>query len=437
VHLPLRDGRILGAPAKQIFFDELPVVVNAALLYCNLDAADLEDSVNLMEDADQVRQALPTRGLVSFVREGALVARRGLSDLPDFTHAAGIQMKDAQRVDIETPNGGVVKGLGIPAGITVILGDDYSGRIELMKSIAAGIYNHIAGDGREMVITMPDAVYISAQGQRGVQRVDISPFVRSESAGRDFSSPAAAAAAAQAASVVEAIEVGARVLILDESDSAPGFLAQDQRLAGLGAESPFGVMPFTGVARKLADEMGVSVIVGGLAAVADFVAVADTVLFVENYAVTDVTKHAKELALKPAASLSGELAAMMNKARWVVPSSIDASVGRHDAEIEAQSLRRLRFGRNDVDLSDVYQLADAYQTATIGLILHYARLRYLDEGRPLRELLDLVDRDLSTEGLDVLSRDLRGDLARPRRYEIAAALNRMAGLRISHSTSLQ
>ena len=108
------------------------------------------------------------------------------------------------------------------------------------------------------------------------------------------------------------------------------------------------------------------------------------------------------------------------------------ALGRLDDHITAPDAHHLAFGRCTVDLTAVRQLADRHQTATIGQILYYAKLRYLDEGRPIREVLDLVDRDLSTEGLECLTRELRGDLARPRRYEIAAALNRLDTLRISH-----
>jgi hypothetical protein len=130
----------------------------------------------------------------------------------------------------------------------------------------------------------------------------------------------------------------------------------------------------------------------------------------------------------PSARTSAGLA---ERTRWVVPSSIDPSQGRHDAVIQASSTELLHFGNCDLDLRGMIQLADPHQTSTIGLVLYYAKTRYMDEGRPIREILDLVDRDLSTEGLECLSRELRGDLARPRRYEIAAALNRLPTLRIS------
>ena len=123
----------------------------------------------------------------------------------------------------------------------------------------------------------------------------------------------------------------------------------------------------------------------------------------------------------------------MEKNRWIVPSSIDPSAGRFDARIDAPNLHLLQFGRSEMDLRGIIQLADIYQTRTLGRILYYAKLRYMDEPRPIREILDLIDRDLSTEGLESLTRDLRGDLARPRRYEIAAALNRLDTLRITRA----
>ncbi len=435
VQLPSRGGRILGDAAKEIFLNEFPAIVNSALLYCNLDGRDLEEFIDLMESADHVRQALPTRGLISFVREGSLVARRGQSDLPDPTFAGGLQVAEGDRVEMDTPHAGNVKGLGISAGITVVIGDDYSGRSALLKAIASGIYNHVPGDGRELAITTPDAVYISAEKNRSVQRVGIGPFVQGDEEGGIFSATAADAVAAQAASLVEAIEVGARALILDESDSAPGFLAQDSRLASLGHQANSRVRPLAALARSLADELGVSLVIGGSAMAGEFVGVADTVLLIENQRVRNVTGEVKKLGLSaPVARGGAGVSKLAAASRWVVPSSIDASAGLVDARIEAPSTHLLRFGGYTIDLSGIVQLADVHQTATIGLILQYARMRYMEEGRPVREILDLMDRDMSTEGIEILSRDLRGDLARPRRYEIAAALNRLASLRISHTT---
>lgn len=438
VALPVRDGKVAGDAARETFFEDLPAVINSALIHCNLGEREVSDFVKLMEDADQIRQVLPTRGWVSFVAEGALVARAPHSDLPDYDHLMPMTVDDRMAVDIEVPNGGTVRGFGVPTGVTVILGDLYSGRAELMRAMAAGIYNHIPGDGRELVITVPDAVYVAAEKGRSVQRVDISTFLHEGPGGsitRQFSCAYADPCAAQAAGTVEAIEVGARVLMFDELDSSPEFLGMDSRVAALmpGVESR--VTPLAARARQIADELGVSIVVAGMASVAEFIPIADTVLRIEAFKVFDVTKDVKDLSIpvRSSKAKSGEVAHLADKKRAVVPSSIDPGIGRYDACIDAPNSHVLTFGRSSIDLSGVTQLADVYQTRTIGRILYYAKLRYMDEARPIPEILDLVDRDLSTEGLETLTRDLRGDLARPRRYEIAAALNRLTTLRISQA----
>jgi predicted ABC-class ATPase len=436
--LPVQRGRITGDAAKEVFFDDLPAIVNSTLVYCNLDASEVGDFINLMEDADQVRQLLPTRGWVGFVTDGALLARAGGTDLPDYDQMVPLSVADDLAVSLDVPNAGTVRGFGVPNGVTVILGEVHSGRVDLIRALSTGIYNHIPGDGREMVITVPDAVYVAVEPGRSVQRVDISAFFPEYIGTKDvkqFSSSHAEPCAAQAASTVEALEAGARVLILDESDSAPEFLALDTRVAGLlpGAEKR--ATPLAMRARKIADELGVSIVIGGSAAVAEFIPVADTVLRVDGFKVSDVTKEAKTVAIQTHSSKAkaSDVSGMVEKNRWVVPSSIDPSAGRFDACVDAKDTHSLTFGRSSINLRGIRQLADIYQTRTIGRILYYAKLRYMDEPRPIREILDLIDRDLSTEGLESLTRDLRGDLARPRRYEIAAALNRLDSLRINRA----
>ncbi len=437
VMLPQRDGRIDGDRVKDIFFDEMAAVVNSSLIYCNINEAELNEFVDIMEDADQVRQILPTRGLVSFISEGSMLARLGNTDYPDYDEVRPLTVAEELLVDIDVPNAGTIKGLGVPGGVTLILGDAYSGRIQLMRAMAAGIYNHIPGDGRELAITVPDAVHIASEAGRSVRKVDVSPFVRAltgEGATDEYSSAEADPCSAQAAATVEALEIGARALFFDESDSSPAFLTRDSRLAALMPDAGKRVMPLSTRVRQLVDDLGVSIVVAGSSSVAEFIPVADTVLRVDGYRVYDVTQEAKAMDFSQFQLDSDDVdvTALVEKNRWVVPTSIDASQGPHDQIIEAASIDLLKFGRSIISLQDVTQLADKHQTATIGLVLYYAKLRYMDEGRPIREIMDLIDRDLGTEGLECLSRDLRGDLARPRRYEIAAALNRLDSLRISH-----
>ena len=118
----------------------------------------------------------------------------------------------------------------------------------------------------------------------------------------------------------------------------------------------------------------------------------------------------------------------------IMPSSIDPSIKEKDVFINVNNTGILQFGRFQIDVSNMYQIVSLDQVRSIGLILYYAKLRYMDEGYSFREILDLVDRDMSSEGLNTLAREFCGDLARPRRFEIAALINRLPNFRVSHVT---
>jgi len=431
-----QDGRFVDAEtAQKIFFEDLPEIVGSSLFFCNLDLVEIENVVHTMEDADRVRQTLSTFGLVGFVGEGSLLAREPESDFPDENEIGPFEVREEALTEIDVPNAGSLKGLGIPMGLTVVLGDAASGRTDFMVALAAGVYNHILGDGREHVVTASDAVQISVDSGRSIQDVNITPFL-SKVGGADpasYSTDLSDAFTSQAASAIEALEVGARVLILDEESSSPAFLTTDSRVAELLDEAPRSSLAQR--ARQMVDELGISLVIGGENLVAEYIPIADTVLKIENFQAIDVTEEAKALNLSvPPAAPPVNLTSMLARSRWIMPSSIDASVGCLDHVIETLDLKAIQFGRSVIELDAITQIADENQTLTIGLLLYYAKLRYMQEGYPLREMLDMIDRDLSGEGLATISGDVRGDLARPRRYELAAALNRLPSFRVSHAT---
>ncbi len=424
IRLPVREGVISGAEAEQIFFDELPAVVNQSLIFCYLDEEDIAGFVNAMEDADAIRRSLLKRGMVGFLADGT-----------DLGAGRKLAVAEDRLTTMDAPNAGSVGGLGLPAGVTLVVGDAYSGRTELVDLLAAGIYNHPPGDGREFSVAVPDAVQVVAEPRRPVHRLDLSPFLGAR-AGCDparFTSASASPAESQMASTVEALQVGAQVLLFDEASSDASFLVSDDRLSALKPGLGSRVTPLCLRARKMADELRVSIVVGASACAAEFVPAADAVLFIEDGRVTDITREAKELGIKPPAhgAPTAPIPAAGQRSRWIVPSSIDSSLGKEDAAIRAVDRSHLQFGRSVIDLSGVRQLLDKQQTTAIGLILYYAKLHYLDESRSVAEVMDLIDQDLASEGLDMLSRELRGDLARPRRFEIAAALNRLDTLRVT------
>jgi predicted ABC-class ATPase len=434
VNLPVTRGLIDAQAARGIFFDDLPELVNHSLFYCNLDEKEVNEFVDGMEDADAIRQSLPTRGWVGFIAEGALASRRPGTDEPDYYQSLPVSASEGLLSELQVPRAGSVRGIGIPAGVTLIVGDALSGRSELMRALASGIYNHIPGDGREMIITVPDAVYIKADQGRPVQRVNVSAFLDSRSDLGDlaeYTSQSCEAFTSQACSVVEMLEAGARVLLFDESDSVAEFLASDSRLASWCTREKGGIYPLAEHVNQLANELGVSLVIAGHTAVADLIPAADTILKVEQFKLIDITQETKAAMHEEAKAAKKQERPLEEHSRWVIPSSIDPMKGIEKVRVEATDLHELDFGRLTLDLSSLTQLAEIHQTQTIGLILCYLKDRYMDQPRPIREILDLIDRDLSTEGLDALTRDVRADLARPRRYEIAMTLNRLPSLRIA------
>jgi predicted ABC-class ATPase len=230
------------------------------------------------------------------------------------------------------------------------------------------------------------------------------------------------------------LEAGARVLLFDEHSSSSTFLSSDTRVSPLLGESKRNTLAAR--ARRMVDELGISMVVAGSSLVAEFIPIADKIYKVDNFLISDITEEAKALEIVPSVAVNDavNLGSMLSRSRWAMPSSIDPSIGREDLVIHTDDTDFLQFGRSLIDLDAVSQIADADQTRAIGFVLYYAKLRYLDEGYSIREILDLIDRDLSNEGLNTLVRDLRGDLARPRRYEVASALNRLPSFRVSHIT---
>jgi len=442
--LPAAGRRVLGREAARMFFDELPMVVEASLLYRNLSAAAVARHVDAAEDQEHLRARLREMGLVAFVADGAVLPREsGVSDRPmRGPKVVRFRSPDGLRVTVQLPHAGQVTGMGIPEGVTLVVGGGYHGKSTLLRAIERGIYNHVPGDGRELVVTVPDAVKIRAEDGRRVEQVDISPFITNLPGGEDtraFSTDQASGSTSQAANIVEALELGARLLLLDEDTSATNFMIRDRRMQELVAKDREPITPFLDRVRQLYEEKGVStvLVVGGSG---DYFDVADTVVMMDNYLPRDVTRRAKEIAGRFGRERRTEAAGPFGEVtpRCPVGSSLDPRRGRGDkVKIAVRDLDTITFGREEIDLSAVEQLVDPSQTRAVADALHYAARRYFDGRTTLREALERVMADIRSRGLGVISpfagRDGEGhpgDYALPRVFELGAAVNRLRTLRV-------
>ncbi len=431
---PGQGRRIAGHKAARTLTGDLPGAVRAALRWASADTDAARRFVHTVEDACALRDVLAERRLVAFVADGAVLPRRsGVDDRP-LADAVPFASPESLRVTLDTPNGGPVDGMGVPEGVTLIVGGGYHGKSTLLRALETGVYDHVPGDGRELTVTRPDAVKIRAEDERGVSRVDVSAFVSYLPNGKptdDFSTTTASGSTSQAASTVEAIEAGADVLLIDEDTSATNVMIRDGRMQRLISPEREPLVPFVDRVRPLHTEHGVStvLVMGGSG---DYLDKADTVILMDSYRADEITARAHEVAESSAGERHAEHTGFPPVTHRVFdPSSVDPEV-RGRRKVTARGTARLTFGGDDIDLSAVAQIADSSQVTGVGLALaHAVRTGLLDGKRTVAEVLDGLDRDVVEDGLESLAHGALSDWALPRRHEVAAALNRLRSARVT------
>lgn len=433
--LPARGRRVLGYQAAQMLLDELPEAGRRVLYYHLHEPDRVEEHVSAKEDSVALRENLDELEAVAFVADGAILPREsGISDLPlAASQAVPFRAPESLRRSVTLPGAGRVTGMIVPRGVTLVVGGGYHGKSTLLRALDRGIYDHIPGDGRELVVTDLRAIKIRAEDGRSVVGVDISPFIADLPDGTDtssFSTPTASGSTSQAAGICEALEVGASCLLVDEDTSATNFMVRDRRMQLLVARENEPITPYIDRVRQLYADRGVSsvLVLGGSG---DYFDVADTVIMMDTYRPLDVTERAHEIAREHPTGRVLESGDHFPRVagRTPDPRSVDPRrKGR--VRVRSRGLHAIQFGSQDIDLSGIEQLVDESQTRAVGDILVYAK-KYL--GGPLREVLARIEEDLEERGLDAISPfdGHPGEYARPRMMEVAAALNRLRSLRVS------
>jgi predicted ABC-class ATPase len=432
VGLPARGRRIKGRAAAELVCGAAIRALEASLFADAMDVDALLRHADAVEDAVALRSGLQERGLVAFVADGASLPRRsGVDDRPLGEGAVPFRSPDGLRTTLPTPNGGPVEGMGIPEGVTLIVGGGYHGKSTLLRAIERGVYDHAPGDGRERVVTVDTAVKVRAEDGRRVAGTDISNFIGRLPGGDDttrFETDNASGSTSQAAAIIEALEAGATALLLDEDTSATNFMIRDARMQRLIAAEDEPITPFIDRARQLHRAEGVStlVVVGGSG---DYFDVADTIIAMRDYVPALVTEEARAVA----AGLPTEREAEGGdwtpiRERVPDPDSLDPSRGRREVSIRVRSRDRVEFGRETVDLAAVEQIVETAQTRAMAHALVWARGRAMDGGAPIREVLATVLDDIAREGLVGVHPHRVGELAEFRRFELTAFLNRIRTL---------
>jgi len=448
MNLPAAGRRILGRQARDVLCERIPEIIQKGLLWRSYSQKEPWAFVECVENQETIREKLDAMGLIAFIADGAVLPREsGVSQRPlARKEAVPFKSPDSLRVSIELPNPmrydpraeRRITGMGVPKGVTLIVGGGYHGKSTLLKALERGVYPHVPGDGREYVVTTRRAVKIRAEEGRRVQRVDISPFIGRLPGGRDtrsFSTENASGSTSQAANIMEALEMGADALLLDEDTSATNFMVRDVRMQTLVPRENEPITAFIDRVREIHDSLGVStvLVMGGCG---DYFDVADLIVMMKEYAPSNVTEEARKVAAIHDTGRSAEAGpdAAWRMERIPLPAGFDSSLGKKRVKIEARGLDWIQYGAERIDVRDIEQIVDICQSRSVGVAIHLAATRFLDGKVPLRTALERLEGYLDENGMDLLDPYFRGEthpgsFARPRSLEIAAAVNRLRSVK--------
>jgi len=434
VRLPGVGRRVAGGKAWRLLGAVVPEAVREAWKPSAERDQDLFRWVRLHEDQEFLRSRLREEGWVAFLADGSILPREsGRSDRPLRRGAVPLRAPDSLARTVHLPHTGPVRGLAIPQGVTLLTGGGYHGKSTLLEALALGIYDHIPGDGRELVVSLPGTVKVRAEDGRRVEGVDISPFIRElPGTGADtscFSTEDASGSTSQAAAISEALEAGATCLLMDEDTSATNFMIRDRRMQALISRDREPITPFIDRVRQLWKERGVSsvIVIGGSG---DYLDVADTVILMDSFLPRDATLEAREVALRFPTGRRAEVGEgfSLRTGRIPLPGSFEPPGGKDFMK-----------PKHLVDLWALEQLIDPGQERTIARMFEWLG-RKADGKRSLTDLATELYRQLEERGLESLVPDpLRppGDLVWVRPFELLGAVNRYPRLRVKPPTGIR
>lgn len=417
VGFPAFGRTIAAGELETLLFDVLPEVAERTFRAKPQLLEELKKAAYLADDQRFIRQELPRLGLAAFVADGAILPRESGISQKKMEGAVPFESPESLAVTLQLPHGGMLRGMGIRRGITVIAGGGFHGKSTLLKALERGVYNHIAGDGREYVITDETAFKLRAEEGRSIHEENISMFINrlpTKADTADFTTENASGSTSQAANTVEALAAGSTVLLIDEDTSATNFMVRDGRMAQLVSDEKEPITPFIRKIRSLYQDLGVStILVAGSSG--DYLSVADTVLQMDCYRVCDVTEKAHALAQE----LKEEKA---DAARW-----LRKPVRKKEIEkIRVHGWDSLSIDKSEIDLRYLEQVADESQTAALGYIIQYILTRAADGRKTPDALAEEIAKKLDAEGiLSITPKNYSaGPSAMVRKQEILACLCR-------------
>ena len=314
VRLPGDGRKIQAEAAAEILTMVLPDLVSAALYNSGESKPDgvepeLVEHYRVLAERKEILSQLEERGLCAFVPDGAVLPRAsGLSEAP-MEGAVPFAAPEEMAVTL-VANGREIRGMGIPKGITVISGGAFHGKSTLLQALTKSVYPHIPGDGREGVVVSESAVRVGVEDGRSVRGTDLSQFVRDLPGGistKNFTTACASGSTSEAANLMEAMEAGSDVFLIDEDSSAVNFLIRDVRVRRLLGDDREPLIPLTDRIREIKGRS--FILVAG--ACGDFLDLADNIIVMASYKAECARINGKNVAAGLADSVFGSAAGMV------------------------------------------------------------------------------------------------------------------------------
>lgn len=430
VGFPARGRSVLSKELEKILFNIIPNIVKNTLIYNNINIKALNDKLKLLEDQEFIRKQLKDKKLIAFIANNSILPREsGISQKPLKDGKKFISPKELE-VEFNTPNRGLIKGMGIPEGITLIVGGGYHGKSTLLKALELGVYNHIEGDGREFVITDNTALKVRAEDGRAITKTDISLFINNLPNGKDtkkFYTENASGSTSQAANIIEGIESGTKLFLIDEDTSATNFMIRDSVMQQLVSKDKEPITPFIDVARSLYKQKGIStILVAGSSG--DFFDIADLVIQMDNYEPYEVTKKAKALS-RGITNVNENLKVDIDFNRVILKGTIESSP--KGVKVKTLGKDGISINKENIDLRAVEQIVDNEQLNTIGAIMKYAENKLMGKNLTLAQIADNITEELKNNLIGIENiKGGYGSFAIVRKQEIMCAYNRYRKIKI-------
>ena len=428
--LPAQGRTVLGEECLKLFSEVLPPIWHKSLIASSLDKNELNRAIETLEDYQFLQSELEKNNWVTFVANGSNLPRSsGASDAPLLGARTIFEAPEGLKKSVELPHAGKIEGMAVPEGITLIVGGGFHGKSTLLRAIQDAVYPHLAGDGRERIATLPSATKIRAEDGRAVSSVNLSAFMNNLPgihSTEQFSTQSASGSTSQAVNILEALEAGSKLLLMDEDTCATNFMIRDERMQMLVAKANEPITPFLDRIQEVSEFLGVSVILvmGGSG---DYFDPADHIITMEEFRPRVVTEEARRLVTKNPGQRKKEITfpfPPICERRWDI-SGLKFSKGKREAKIRTIGLDTLTLGEVEIDVRYIEQIAEEGQLSLCGWVLRQLQFTLSESDMSFVEGLQKIFLEIEKKEFDGLFPYNDGLQTIPRLQDVMGVINRI------------